>query len=263
MNEQVLRSLLNVEAKQSISKVQIFDEIDSTNSESLRQIQAGATENRLVVASSQTAGRGRRGRQWLSPKNAGLYFSLTRSFPLEASALQSLSLVTAISVVEALHELGAAKLTLKWPNDVLYEKRKLGGILLELQLKEATRFLVFGIGVNINLPADSIASIDRPVVDLQSIFGELPTPEALLAALLNQLCRNLYDYERNGFSNFSRRWNELDCYRLSDIVIQNGESRIIGKSLGVGADGSLLVQTSSGTQSITSGEIFPSLHPLS
>jgi len=93
MNEHVLRSLLNVEAEQSISKVQIFDEIDSTNSESLRQIQSGATENRLVVASSQTAGRGRRGRQWLSPKNAGLYFSLTRSFPLEASALQSLSLL--------------------------------------------------------------------------------------------------------------------------------------------------------------------------
>ena len=263
MNEQMLRSLLNAEAEQSISEVQIFDEIDSTNSEALRQIQSGATENRLVVAGSQTAGRGRRGRQWLSPQNAGMYISLTRGFSLEASALQSLSLVTAISVVEALHELGAVKLALKWPNDVLYEKKKLAGILLELQQKQAARFLVFGIGVNIDLPAESIAAIDRPVVDLHSIVGELPAPEALLAALLNQLCRNLNDYERNGFSSFSRRWNELDCYRLSDIVIQNGESRIIGKSLGVGTDGSLLVQTSSGTQSITSGEIFPSLHPLS
>jgi len=263
MDEQTLRNLLNIESEKSIDRIQIFDEIDSTNSESLRQIQSGNTENRVVVASSQTAGRGRRGRQWLSPKNAGIYLSLTRRFSLEANALQALSLVTAISVLEALQELGAQGLQLKWPNDVLFEKKKLAGILLELQQKEASRYVVFGIGVNIELSADSLERIDRPATDLTSIIIEPPSRVILLAALLNQLCRNLEKYESSGFSSFEERWNDLDCYRMNDIEIQNGESRLIGRSLGVDSGGSLRLQTAKGIQSINGGEVFPSLRPLS
>lgn len=263
MDEKTLRNLLSLESEKSLDRIQIFDEIDSTNSESIRQIRSGNTENRLIVASSQTAGRGRRGRQWLSPKNAGIYLSLTRHFSLEANALQALSLVTAISVLEALQELGAQGLQLKWPNDVLYEKKKLAGILLELQQKEASRFVVFGIGVNIELSAESIDSIDRPVTDLHSIIKELPSSVILLATLLNHLCRNLEKYESSGFSSFEERWNGVDCYRMSDIEIENGENRLIGKSLGVDSEGSLLLQTTKGIQPINGGEVFPSLRPLS
>lgn len=263
MDEQTLRNLLNLESEKSIARIQIFDEIDSTNSESIRQIQSGNTENRVVVANSQTAGRGRRGRQWLSPKNAGIYLSLTRHFPMEANALQALSLVTAVSVLEALQELGAQGLQLKWPNDVLFERKKLAGILLELQNKATSRFVVFGIGLNVELSEDSLASIDRPATDLNSIINELPSRAILLAALLNQLCRNLEKYESNGFLSFEERWNSLDCYRMRDIEIQNGESRLIGKSLGVDSEGALLLQTAKGIQSINGGEVFPSLRPLS
>lgn len=263
MDEQTLRNLLSLEAEKSIDAIQVFDEIDSTNSESLRQIRSGNTENRVVVASSQTAGRGRRGRQWLSPRNAGIYLSLTRRFSKEANELQALSLVTAISVLEALQELGANALQLKWPNDVLFEGKKLAGILLELQQNETSRFVVFGVGVNIELSVDSIGSIDRPVTDLHSIITELPSRANLLATLLNHLCRNLGGYESSGFSSFEERWNRLDCYRMNDIEIQNGESRLIGKSLGVDAEGSLLLQTARGIHAINGGEVFPSLRPLS
>lgn len=263
MDEQTIRNLLSLESEKSIDSIQIFDEIDSTNSESIRQIQSGNTENRVVVASSQTAGRGRRGRQWLSPKNSGIYMSVTRRFSLDANALQSLSLVTAISMLEALQELGAQGLQLKWPNDVLFESKKLAGILLELQQKEASRFVVFGIGVNIELSVDSINSIDRPVTDLHSIIEDVPSRTILLAALLNHLCRNLGEYESSGFSSFEERWNSLDCYHMTDIEIQNGETRLLGKSLGVDAGGSLLLQTAQGIKSINGGEVFPSLRPVS
>ncbi len=272
MDEQTLRNLLTIESRQSIDRIQVFDEIDSTNSESLRQIQSGSTENRLLVANSQTDGKGRRGRQWLSPKNAGVYLSLTRFFSLQANALQGLSLVTAISVVEALSGFGATGLQLKWPNDVLVEKKKLAGILLELQQSELQQlelqqkkispFVVFGIGVNIKLSTDSIASIDRPVTDLNSIISELPSRVTLIAAILNQLCRNLIEYESSGFSSFKECWNAQDCYRMSDIVIQNGRSRIIGKSLGVDSSGALLIRTVEGVQSINGGEVFPSMCSL-
>jgi len=263
MDEQTLRNLLNLESEKSIDRIQIFDEIDSTNSEALRQIQSGNTQNRVVFANSQTAGRGRRGRQWVSPKNAGIYLSLTRRFSMEANALQALSLVTAISVLEALRELGVQGLQLKWPNDVLFEKKKLSGILLELQHNDAARFVVFGVGVNIELSARSLESIDRPVTDLNSIISETPSRVVLLAALLNQLSQNLEQYENSGFSSFEERWNSLDCFRMVDIEIQNGESRLIGKSLGVNSEGSLLLQTAKGIQSINGGEVFPSLRPLS
>jgi len=263
MDEQTLRNLLSLESEKCIDSMQIFDEIDSTNSESIRQIQSGKIENRMVVANSQTAGRGRRGRQWLSPKNSGIYLSLTRRFSLEANALQALSLVTAISVIDALQEFAAKGLQLKWPNDVLFEGKKLAGILLELQQNETSRFVVFGIGVNIELSADSLDSIDRPVTDLHSIINGSPSRVILLAALLNNLCRNLGKYQSSGFASFEERWNSLDCYRMKDIEIQNGESRLIGKSLGVDASGSLLLQTAKGTQSINGGEVFPSLRPLS
>lgn len=262
MDERALRNLLSLESEKSLDRIQIFDEIDSTNSESIRQIQSGSIESRVVVASAQTAGRGRRGRQWLSPKNSGIYLSLTRRFSLESDALQALSLVTAISVLEALQELGAKGLQLKWPNDVLFENKKLAGILLELQHQEAARFVVFGIGVNIELSAASIDSIDRPVIDLNSIMAETPSRAILLAAVLNHLCCNLREYESSGFSSFEERWNSLDCYRMSNIEIQNGESRLIGKSLGVDAGGSLLLQTTEGIQSINGGEVFPSLRPV-
>jgi len=263
MDEQALRNLLSLESEKSIDRIQFFDEIDSTNSEALRQIQSGNMQNRVVVAASQTAGRGRRGRQWVSPKNAGIYLSLTRRFSQEANALQALSLVTAISVLEALRELGAQGLQLKWPNDVLFEKKKLAGILLELQRKEASHFVVFGIGVNIELSVGSLESIDKPVTDMNSIINEPPSRVILLATLLNQLSRNLAKYENSGFSSFEECWNGLDCYRMIDIEILNGESRLIGKSLGVDSEGSLLLQTAKGIQSINGGEVFPSLRPLS
>ena len=263
MDEQALRKLLSLESEKSIDRIQFFDDIDSTNAESLRKIKSGNTENRVVIATSQSAGRGRRGRHWLSPKSAGIYLSLTRRFSLEANALQALSLVTAISVLEALQEFGAQGLQLKWPNDVLFEKKKLAGILLELQQNEASRFVVFGIGVNIELSAETVDSIDRSVTDLSSIISELPSRVILLAVLLNQLCRNLETYENNGFSAFEERWNSLDCYLKSDIEIQNGENRLIGKLLGVDSEGSLLLQTAKGIHAINGGEVFPSLRPLS
>ncbi|GJM13895.1 MAG: bifunctional ligase/repressor BirA [Pseudohongiella sp.] len=262
MDEQALRNLLSLEAEKSLDEIQIFDEIDSTNSEAIRQIQSGNTENRVVTACLQTAGRGRRGRQWLSPKNAGIYMSVTRRFSAEANALQALSLVTALSVLEALRELGARDLQLKWPNDVLFRYEKLAGILLELQQRDAMRFVVFGIGVNIDLPAESKAGIDRPVTDLRNIVGELPSLPDLVAELLNRLCANLRVYEDSGFTSFEARWNKQDCYRMRDIEIHNGESRITGKSLGVDSGGALLLQTAEGVQTINGGEVFPSLRPL-
>lgn len=242
-----------------IDDIQIFDEIDSTNAESLRQIGSGKTGSWIVLAESQSAGRGRRGRPWLSEKGAGIYLSMVRQFELEADALQALSLVTAISVQVALSKLGVAGLQLKWPNDVLHQKMKLAGILLELQHREQTLYVVFGIGINVALSAELRLKIDQPVTDLNELTGTIPNSNDIVAAVIDELCANLQLFVRDGFVAFMDKWNELDCYRNSDIVVQNADRRTIGRSLGVDESGALIVQSASGTQLINGGEIFPSL----
>ena len=142
MNEALIEKHLSPEARADLGEVILFEEIDSTNAESLRLLKAGKTGSWIVLAQSQIAGRGRSGRTWSSYKGAGIYLSLVRRFTLAADALQSLSLVTAISLHAALTALGVQNLQLKWPNDVLHEKRKLAGILLELHKMESTLHVV-------------------------------------------------------------------------------------------------------------------------
>jgi len=263
MNQQAIQNLLSPEALVVIDDIQLFDEIDSTNAESLRQIQAGKTGNRLILAVSQTAGRGRRGREWLSLSGAGIYLSFTRQFNLEPNALQGLSLLTAISLQSALSDLGISGLQLKWPNDVLHEKKKLAGILLELQDSGQAVYVVFGVGVNINLPEKARQEIGRPVTDIAALTDPVADINAIVATLMNTLCANLALYEKDGFAPFQQTWNQLDCYKGSDIVIESGENRSLGKSLGVDASGALLMQTASGQRRISGGEIFPSLREAS
>lgn len=263
MEKPAIQDLLSPQSQRILEEIQLFEEIDSTNAEAIRQIQAGNIANRLLVARSQTAGRGRRGRSWVSPLDGGIYMSLMKQFTLPPNALQGLSLLTAISLKSALDSMGITGLKLKWPNDILFQNKKLAGILLELQQRDRHCYLVFGIGLNIALPAELTQEIDRPVTDITSIADDIPENSRIVATVINALCNNLVEYEKSGFSSFQERWNESDSYLNSNIEIHNGEKRIIGKSLGVDSNGALLLQTTAGLQSINGGEVFPSLRELS
>jgi len=262
MDIERLESLLGPSAASLSGEVRLFDEIDSTNAEALRRVKKGQSETGLLIAKTQTAGRGRRGREWLSPDQAGLYFSFYKFFDLPAESLQALSLVTALSVQSALEKAAIKNLQLKWPNDLLHEKKKLAGILLELNTKEGRNCLVFGIGINLTLPQETARQIDRPVTDLSSIADELPEVELLLAGIINSLCENLQIFEAKGFQPFTQQWNKLDCYINHDIVIESAGSRTIGKSLGVDNTGALVLNTAAGEKLISGGEIFPSLREV-
>lgn len=257
-----LRAVLDESTSRQLAVVEVFDEIDSTNAEALRRLKAGADNDTLLVARSQTAGRGRRGRQWLSPQDAGVYLSLIRKFAGSPSGLQALSLVTALSVVEALVAEGANKLQLKWPNDILVDNRKLSGILLEMHTASEATDLVFGIGINLDLPAEVRSKVDRPVTDLRSCLGRDVDGAQLVARVCRQLVDNLVIFEASGFAPFAPAWNALDRYLDRDIVISDGRTERIGKSAGVDSDGSLLLRTPLGLERINGGEIFPSLHAV-
>lgn len=268
MDIQLIQQQLSPLSRELFAEIQLHEEIDSTNADALRQLKTGKQGNWIVLAKSQSAGRGRRGREWLSPKNGGVYLSLVRSFELPANSLQALSLVTALSLRQALEKLGIKQLRLKWPNDILYKKKKLAGILLELKQSGDSCHLVFGVGINMNLPAATVQAIERAVTDIAAISeeqgaaGSIADGNSIVAELANELSANLELYQQHGFAPFRDRWNQADCYLDCDIVIQSGETRTIGKSLGVDESGALILQSATGTHSIHGGVVFPSVREL-
>lgn len=246
--------------------IEVVDQIDSTNAESLRHLAdnpATRAAEGLLVARSQTAGRGRRGRQWLSPPDAGVYLSITRVFDAQLSQLQALSLVTALSVAQAIDDLGGTPVQLKWPNDILVGNKKLAGILLETSGNHDHPAIVFGIGLNLKLPRQVIDDLGRPVTDLTTELGAEADRSRLVAGICNHLFPNLQTYEQQGFIAFQDDWNSRDRYLHCDVILSNGSERFIGRALGVDAQGALLLQTASGIRTVSGGEIFPSLHEAS
>jgi BirA family biotin operon repressor/biotin-[acetyl-CoA-carboxylase] ligase len=259
MKTDELQQHLSPEVAAEIQSVYWYDEIDSTNQEAIRKIRAGELKKALIIADSQKQGSGRRGRKWISPAAAGIYMSLLWPVQGPSAALQGLSLVTALSVKTALQELGINGLKLKWPNDVLFEGSKLAGILLELQSGNWGLCLVIGIGVNACLnPADR-AKIDRPVTDIASILGSDVDRKVAIAGILDVLVKNVHRFEVEGFSPYQQEWNHSDCFYNKSVDIYHGKVQMTGKSEGVDETGALILQTASGRELITGGEVFPTV----
>lgn len=259
MTEDQLALELGPDLVDLFDSIRVFDQVDSTNSELIRQIKSEPTGTRIALANSQTAGRGRRGRQWQSPANSGIYLSVSRPFTNSADRLQSLSLVTGLSVINALAANLIPELLLKWPNDILFQGKKLAGILLELQQSESQLNVVFGIGINVALPERTIAEIDRPVTDLYAITGKQADRPKIVATIVRELFANIQRFEKEGFAAFQSDWNRQDNYLDKDVVIHVGEKRINGRSLGVDQSGALVLQTDKGKEFISGGEIIPTL----
>lgn len=263
MEKAQLTKFLSEESLDSISGIHTFPIIDSTNAEAERLIGNGIQGVQLIIADSQSAGQGRRGRSWFSPRASGLYLSLVCPFSLEEDSLQGLSLVTALSVHSVLQKLTTENLQLKWPNDILIGDKKLSGILLKARNDSKKTWIVFGIGVNYWLSAEHRLAIDRPVTDIREIMSETPSLEQLAAQIINRLLENIGIFIDSGFKTFQTIWNRYDRYQGKEIVVLNGNSSMKGFCQGVDESGSLLLQTARDIQKISGGEIFPSLRATS
>lgn len=223
--------------------VEVLSEIDSTNTELMRRARAGRLEPVLLVAQTQTAGRGRLGREWHSAPGDSLTFSL--AVPLAPADWSGLSLAVGVSVAESLHP----DIGLKWPNDLWWRERKLAGILIETALLGERRQAVIGIGVNI-APRPA-AGLSTPPVGLQEIEPGIDAPAAL-ARIALPLVRAVKAFEALGFTPFQARFAARDVLRGRPVRLSDGLEGIAG---GVDASGALLVHTAAGMKSITSAEV--------
>jgi len=264
LDEQAVRDTMAVDSLPLLAMLDLRDAIGSTNAEAMSQIAAGRGSGYVCTAEQQTAGRGRRGREWVSPYARNLYLSAVWEYEQGAAVLEGMSLAVGVVVARALAACGVPPVQLKWPNDLLYEGAKLGGILLEMTGDPAGACqVVVGIGVNVSMPGKAAEAIDQSWTDASRINSGSPLDRnLLLAAILDELLPMLASFEATGFEAWRDEWLLLDAYAGADVVLHSGNKKMAGKAMGVDKRGALLLQTvSAGVQAIYGGEI--SMRPAS
>ncbi|MCC5812672.1 MAG: bifunctional biotin--[acetyl-CoA-carboxylase] ligase/biotin operon repressor BirA [Ectothiorhodospiraceae bacterium] len=239
-------------------RIDVHFQVDSTNR---LAHEAPPGEPLVVLAERQTAGRGRRGRSWVSPLGASLYLSLSWPFQAPARGLSGLSLLTGLCVAEALEQVLGLQPQLKWPNDLMYQGRKLAGILIELSGEpDGPCRAVIGIGVNCRLPEEQVTAIDQPWTDLYRATGQAPDRNRIAAAILTQLATRLPVFERQGFQTFQADWASRDMLQGEEVVLHLGKEQRRGVAVGVDGAGALLMATAAGTEAFAAGEVSVRLH---
>lgn len=237
--------------------VDALDECDSTSSELLRRAERGAPAGTVVVADRQSAGRGRRGRSWLSSPESSLTFSLLWRFAGNAADLSGLSLAVGVGLAQAMENLGASGVCLKWPNDVLLRSgddfAKLAGILIELSSDRRGTQAIIGIGLNLAPPT---GDLPQPAAGLSQACSPAPDRHAVLAAILGQLARVLDTFAVDGFSGLKMKWQAYHAWQDQAVqILGEGAEPLLGRCLGVDTDGSLLLETAGGIERIFSGDV--------
>jgi len=224
-----------------------FDSLPSTNLEAAQRAIEGAAEGLCVVASEQTAGRGRLQRQWISPKGSGLYFSIVLRPRIHQSSWPLITLAAALAVHDALLETYLLKTDIKWPNDILSNNRKLCGILAETVDTTEGRALVLGIGVNLTSSAFP-PEVHQIATSVQLETGKVPNLEIILRNLMIALQRR-YEMLQSvcGAEEILREWSVRSSYASGKrIRVANGQEVLEGTTRGLESDGALRVETDEG-----------------
>lgn len=246
----ILAGLTSV-AQARLGVLEVEAQIPSTNSALL----GGAYGNGAVMlAEQQTAGRGRRGRAWVSPLGANMYCSMRWHFSAGITCLEGLSLAVGVALVDALRELGVVDVMLKWPNDLWLKGKKLGGVLVEVGGDaHGECYAVVGVGLNIAMPKNAALAIDQAWIDLAS-EGYFLSRNRVAAAIINHLLALLSDYQTKGFSAYRERW--LAANALADTwVAVTGAEQKTGRVIGLNDTGALLLQSDGGVEVISGGEV--------
>ncbi len=242
-------------------RLSVVDTIESTNSALLQQAGLGAASGTCLAAELQTAGRGRRGRSWQSAVGASLTFSLLWRFEKGVAALGGLSLAVGLAVANALRELGVPA-TLKWPNDILIDNKKLGGILIETQGDMlGPTAVVIGIGLNFALSDSLKNAIDQPATDIvDALTGAnlqkfVMSRNDLLGAVLRHLAGTLDQFAETGFAPMRDTWRALHAFDGQQVDVISATKTFSATVVDIAADGALIVDAGTGRIPLTAAEI--------
>ena len=258
LEEQKLRAGFSQDVSNSIRELQVFQHIDSTNKFARELAERQAATGTVILAEQQSAGRGRRGKVWISPFAANIYLSIIWDFNDGAQALQGLSLAVGVAVKRALSDYGLQSVQLKWPNDIYVEQKKLGGILLEMIGDPAGHCsVVIGVGLNVSMPVSQASAIDQDWTDVATeLQDKLPARNKLAAELISEILPLLSTFQEQGFAAYRDEWQAADAFYGQPAVISTPKQSTAGIVKGVGINGALRLELDSGNiESFIGGEL--------
>lgn len=240
-----------------VRHIDIFPEIDSTNDYLGKLVHQGIESGRVCLSEYQYHGRGRQGKAWISPFGQNISLSLFWKFSAGPTTLTGLSLVVGVALVRALSHLGATELKLKWPNDLYWHNRKLGGILLEVGGETSgPANVVIGVGLNMGISQHHGEQIDQPWTDLSAVAGEGSLSRNRVCGLILQhLCKAMHEFSGRGLAPFLQEWRSHDATseRMVDLLLP-GHS-MTGRALGIDDHGALLLEIDGTVRRFVSGDV--------
>lgn len=241
LNKDIIRTHINNDVLRHPIHIYSLDTVDSTN----RFIKDLPSREGLTLccAETQTHGRGRFGRKWHSPSCENIYASLRIKFNHSLSKLSGLSLVTSLAIIKTLNELGLQDdLKVKWPNDILWQGKKLSGCLIELMtLPNQHAELIIGIGLNVNSHTANHPLPDKSWCSLLDITGKLHDRNLIIGKLINHFFQSFEQLLLTGFEGFAEQWERVDALKGQFITLSQQNELIHGQANGVNSIGQLIL----------------------
>lgn len=251
---------LNELALSFVPSVEVVWSLASTNDYLMSKIKMGhiTSSGFACLAEHQSSGRGRRGKAWISPLGAGLYWSLAWRFEQGAESLEGLSLSVALAIVEVLErECLIKKPKIKWPNDIFLNDKKLGGILIDVMGEAGGPcWAVIGVGLNIYSAELAMQHVDQPWIGLSANAGTEISRNRLAVSLIASVIKKVRAHERDGFQISAREWSKYDAFLGENVVVKMGDNNFFsGVSQGISKTGGLVVEGQGVRKVIKSGEV--------
>ncbi len=230
-----------------------FESVSSTND--YFAIKPFSRAIKVCLAEQQTEGKGRMGRKWHSPFAQNIYLSCLYPFQKDISELAGLSLVTSLAIVDAINQHGVSGAKVKWPNDIVYDNKKLSGTLIEVAAEaHGISYATIGIGINVNMVEDK-KEISQSWTSLRKILNQYIDRNELCISLINNLLTYLQRFEAKGFEVFVNEWMQKDSLMKRAIALKVGNQTIEGKVVGINEQGHLLLKLKDGsTRAFSSGD---------
>jgi BirA family biotin operon repressor/biotin-[acetyl-CoA-carboxylase] ligase len=259
LEEPAIRTAVAGDRLHCLRTLDLQFDVDSTNTRLLSLDPPPHGYADVVLSELQHAGRGRRGRHWIAPFGGSIALSMSWSFTDASRANPTLSLCVGVAIARALGRAGALGIGLKWPNDLWFDDRKMGGVLVEVRAEAGgPAHVVIGVGLNVSLTAGMRAQIERSGVKAAAVSDACTVPPSrnfIAGAIIDALLSMLADFERDGFSGFREAWTALDALRDRPAQVLMGEAVVCGTARGVDAQGALRLERDGLIQEFVSGEV--------
>ena len=253
LNGDVISQSLDKQARSEIHKIYVEQNVDSTNDYLWRLSKQDSIHGTVCIAEAQSTGRGQRGRHWVASPYRNLLMSLGWIYEAWPQDISGMSVAVGIQLIDALMNLGIDKLGLKWPNDIVHDNKKLGGVLIDVR-GESTGpcSLVIGVGINVHISDQDGQRIEQPWTDLANGLDCDIDRNRLAAACITQIHLLLSHYVADGFDCYRRRWRDLDVLFGQQVVVTRSTDgdKVIGKAVDLDSTGALRVRQKGGKECV-------------